>query len=64
MPEKQILSAVEVLNLVLKRVERIEADSADVAAILVKMIEKQSATPKPSRWENDPCMVRVKPKTA
>ena len=40
MPEKK-LSAVEVLSILVERVRRIESDAAAVAAVLVKMIEKQ-----------------------
>jgi len=41
MPEKK-LSAVEVLSTLVRRVERIERDAGEIAAVLVRMIELQS----------------------
>jgi hypothetical protein len=38
--EKKMLSAVEVLSVILERVRRIESDSKAVASVLEKMIAK------------------------
>jgi len=40
MSEKKMLSAVEVLSVILERVRRIESDSKAVASVLEKMIAK------------------------
>lgn len=45
------LSGVEVLSILVERVRRIESDAKAVAAVLVKMIEKQSRQVEPGQAE-------------